>query len=129
MQTWQTEDLMLLDSNIIVYAAKPEHDQLRAFIAEHAPSVSAVSFVEVLGYHRLTEEERRLFEAFFAATTIHPLAQETLDQAVKLRQLRRMTLGDALIAATALVHHLTLITHNTPDFNWVPGLHLYDPLA
>jgi tRNA(fMet)-specific endonuclease VapC len=29
---------------------------------------------------------------------------------------------DLLIAATALVHGLTLVTHNTADFNNVPGL-------
>lgn len=44
---------MLLDSNIIIYAAKPEHGELRRFIAENEPSVSVVSFVEVVGYHRL----------------------------------------------------------------------------
>ena len=42
---------MLIDSNIIVYAAKPEYADLRRFIAEHAPTVSAISYVGVLGYH------------------------------------------------------------------------------
>jgi hypothetical protein len=50
---------MLIDSNIIIYAAKPEHPDLRRLIAEQAPAVSAVSVVEVLGYHRLTEAERQ----------------------------------------------------------------------
>jgi hypothetical protein len=35
-----------------------------------------------------------------------------LDQAVTLRQQHRMSLGDALVAATALVHRLPLATHN-----------------
>jgi predicted nucleic acid-binding protein len=52
---------MLIDSNIIIYAAKPEHADLRRFIAEHTPAVSAVSYVEVLGYHRLTERDRQYF--------------------------------------------------------------------
>jgi toxin FitB len=34
---------MLIDSNIIIYAAMPDHQMLRDFIAEHAPAVSAVS--------------------------------------------------------------------------------------
>jgi hypothetical protein len=34
---------MLLDSNIVIYAAKPEHAELRRLIAEHAPAVSGVS--------------------------------------------------------------------------------------
>jgi predicted nucleic acid-binding protein len=42
--------------------------------------------------------------------------------AIGLRQQRKMSLGDALIAATALEHNLTLATHNEGDFSWVPGL-------
>ena len=38
---------MLIDSNIIIYAAKPENDALRRWIAEIAPAVSVVSYVEV----------------------------------------------------------------------------------
>lgn len=107
--------MMLIDSNIIVYATKPEYAILRQLIADNAPVVSAVSYVEVLGYHRLTHEERRHFEAFFAATLILPLSRMVLDQAIKLRQLRKMTLGDALVAATALTYGLTLVTRN-PGF-------------
>ena len=33
---------------------------------------------------------------------------------------------DLLIAATALAHDLTLVTHNTHDFKIVPGLRLED---
>lgn len=33
---------------------------------------------------------------------------------------------DLLIAAVALVHNLTLVTHNTADFKNVPGLRLHD---
>jgi predicted nucleic acid-binding protein len=118
---------MLIDSNIIIYAAKAEHTDLRIFIAEHTPAVSAISYVEVLGYHRLTEPERQHFEAFFAAALVLSLSKEILDQAVKLRQLRKITLGDALVAATALVYNLTLVTRNTKDFDWIPNLSVLNP--
>jgi tRNA(fMet)-specific endonuclease VapC len=36
---------------------------------------------------------------------------------------------DLLIAATALTHGLTLVTHNTQDFANVPGLRVIDWLA
>ena len=32
---------MLVDSNILIYAAQPVHAHLRWFIADHAPAVSA----------------------------------------------------------------------------------------
>jgi len=117
----------LVDSNIIIYASKPEHSTLRDFIAKNAPAVSALSFVEVLGYPRLTDQERVHFEAFFASATILPIDDAVLDEAVRLRQQRRMTLGDALTAATALVHGLTLVTRNTGDFDWIAGLALHNP--
>lgn len=43
----------------------------------------------------------------------------------------RRQLGDIdlIIAATALVHNLTLVTRNLKDFQHVPGLRLYQPNA
>lgn len=73
----------------------------KAFI-QHAPAASVVSHLEVLGYPRLTEQERQHFETFFAAAPVLPLSQDILEQVVKLRQLRKITLGDALVAGTAL---------------------------
>ena len=119
---------MLLDSNIIIYSALPQHKSLREFIARESPYISAVSYVEVLGYHRLSEQDRAFFDSFFAVAKPLPLDGPVLTEAVRLRQLRKMTLGDALIAATALAYGLTLITHNTNDFAWIPGLALFDPL-
>ena len=40
-----------------------------------------------------------------------------------------MGLGDSIIAATAMTHNLTLVTHNTEDFRWIAGLELLDPLT
>ena len=121
--------MMLLDSNIIIYAASPEFGSLRTFIAEHAPATSAVSYVEVLGYHGLSDAEEALFRTFFETAVLLPIDQAILDGAVQLRQQRKVSLGDALIAATAMVNHLTLVTHNLADFSWIEDLQLYDPLA
>ncbi len=118
---------MLLDSNVVIYAARPEHEALRRLIAERAPAVSAVSYIEVLGYHRLTEQEKRHFETFFAAAPMLNIDSAVLEQAVRLRQQRKITLGDALMAGTALAHGLTLVTRNTQDFRWIDGLPLLDP--
>jgi hypothetical protein len=118
---------MLIDSNIIIYAARPQHEPLRQFIAQQTPSVSAISYVEVLGYHQLSDVEKQHFETFFAAATVLPLSQPILDKAVALRQQKKLTLGDALMAATCLVHELTLVTRNTNDFKGIDGLTLLNP--
>jgi len=40
-----------------------------------------------------------------------------------------MSLGDALVAGTALVFGRELLTRNVKDFAGVPGLVVVDPLA
>ncbi|MEH2362801.1 type II toxin-antitoxin system VapC family toxin [Nostoc sp.] len=118
---------MLLDSNIIIYSAQLENAQLRELIAEYAAAVSALSYLEVLGYHLLKEEQRQYFEEFFQVAQVLPISQNVLNQAVILRQQKRMTLGDAIIAGTALVYGLTLITRNTDDFRWITQVRLWNP--
>jgi hypothetical protein len=120
---------MLLDSNIVIYSAQPENEFLRQLIAEKAPSVSAVSYVEVLGYHLLTDEERDHFEAFFSEAPLLPLSQPVLDTAVRLRQARKIKLGDSLVAGTALFYGLTLVTRNVADFSGIADLKVLDPFA
>ena len=39
-----------------------------------------------------------------------------------------MSVGDAIIAATALKYHEILVTRNTADFNWIDGLKIIDPM-
>lgn len=120
---------MLLDSNLIIYASRPEHGALRTLIAREVPSVSAISKVETLGYPELGENEKQFLEEFFDAAEVLSVSQPVVAEAIRLRQERRMSLGDALIAGTALSRSVQLATHNTEDFAWVSDLEVIDPLA
>ena len=121
---------MLFDSNIIIYSSQQHNRDLLGFILGVTQrSVSIVSYIEALGYHSLVERERQSLESFFQDAEILPLTNTIAQQAVALRQQRRMGLGDSIIAATAITHNLTLVTHNTEDFRWITGLELLDPLT
>ena len=120
---------MLLDSNIIIYAAQPEHVDLRQFIETHTPAVSVISQIEVLGYHKLTEEDRQFLEQFFRTAERLPLSETAVEWAVKLRQRRKMSLGDSIVAGTAIAYERTLVTRNTDDFRWIEEVTLLNPLA
>ena len=119
---------MLIDSNMIIYAALPENDRLLELIRLKAPFASEVSRIEVLGYPEIDSDELKFFEDFFASTAVLPIGEDVVNKAIRLRQIRRIRLGDSLIAATALVHKLQLITNNIKDFKWIPNLSLTNPL-
>ena len=68
-------------------------------------------------------------EELFANALMLPINAVVLDQAVKFRQQRKMTLGDSLIGATAVVFNCALLTRNTGDFTGLAGLQLVDPIA
>ena len=119
---------MLLDSNLIIYAARPEYEELRDLIAQEVPSVSVVSKVETLGYPELSEQESRFLEEFFEVAKTLPVSESVVAEAIRLRQQRSMSLGDALIAGTALSRGVSLATHNRSDFEWIETLEVTDPL-
>jgi toxin FitB len=39
-----------------------------------------------------------------------------------------MSLGDAIIAATALIYNLEIVTRNTADFTGIPNIKLTNPI-
>ena len=47
-------------------------------------------------------------------------------KAINIRQHKKMKLGDSIIAATALVNNLTIVTRNESDFYGL-GLTIYNP--
>ncbi len=119
--------MRILDSNIIIYAAQPRHGFLRQMITEQKHFVSDITKLEVLGYHKLTEKDRNDLAYFFDVSRVINISPDLIEKAITLRQSRRMSLADAIIAATALVNNLTLVTRNTADFKNIPGLKLFNP--
>ncbi|MGH9948076.1 MAG: PIN domain-containing protein, partial [Pyrinomonadaceae bacterium] len=92
---------MILDSDIIIYSALPENQRLRDFVRANSILFSEISMVEVLGFHRLAEFDRKYFEIFFASLTRIEVSREIISEAISLRQQRKIGLGDSLIAASA----------------------------
>ena len=119
---------MLADSNIIIYAASGNYLVLLDWLLDNKISVSAISLVETLGYHKLMPKEKSALETIFSGLTILYPTPEIFQTAIELRQQHPMSLGDTLIAATALYHNLLLATHNTEDFKWIKMLTTVDPL-
>ena len=50
-------------------------------------------------------------------------------KSITLKQQKKLSLGDAIIAATAISENLSLLTANTKDFKHIEELELIDPMA
>ena len=83
--------------------------------------------MEVLGFYNLDSEEKEYLEKFFSASGLIEISKEILDEAVKLRQKQKMTIGDSIIAGTAIKSNLILVTRNIKDFKNIKGLKLLNP--
>ena len=91
--------------------------------------VSAVSRIEVLGFPKLTAEDESELEELFSLVTVVPISDDVVAHATQLRRRRRMSLGDAIIAASALAHGRQLATANVDDFAWIDELQVIDPTS
>lgn len=118
---------MVLDTNILIYSAKPGGEHLRPWLDDPGATVSIVSRIESLGFPRISEEEKAALEGAFRSLPETGLTEAVARRAIALRQERKMGLADAIIAATALEQDLPLVTRNVDDFKHLAGLRLINP--
>ncbi len=99
---------------------------LERLLATRQVAISVVSRIELL---TKTEPaaEYVLMQALVSELSVLALDEPVILQTIRLRQQHRIKLPDAIIAASALVHGLLLLSRNTNDFQAVAGLRLLNP--
>jgi hypothetical protein len=119
----------LLDSNILIYSGEAQFaPRLFPYVTDSGNFISTISIVETLGYHKITPAQTLYFESLFKILNSIPVDDAVIQRAVQLRQIKKISLGDSLIAATALVHEVELVTRNTTDFMGISGLTVVNPI-
>ena len=115
---------MIVDSNVIIYSIEPGYESLQEYLLNQVNliHVSAITKVEVIGFHKLNENEKQQFVEFFDNIITLPITNNIITEAIRLRQQHRRSLGDSIIAATALLHNLPVLTNNIDDFSDIEGL-------
>jgi len=120
----------LLDSNLLIYSARPEPQfvALRSWVKRPDAAVSALSQVEVVGYHAISASDELYFLALLRLLPQLASTEDILKRAVQIRQQFRLKTPDAIIAATALQHSLVLVSADN-GFSRVAELELISPLT
>lgn len=120
----------LFDSNVLIYHLNGELNSpgkalLKAGLLGNG-AYSIISKIEVLGFQQPTAVEIQARQLFSNLTEI-PLTSEIAEQTIALRKLYKIKLPDAIIAATAMIQALQLITRNSSDFARITGLLILNP--
>ncbi|MDR2582297.1 MAG: type II toxin-antitoxin system VapC family toxin [Fibromonadaceae bacterium] len=122
------EQSFLIDTNIIIDIFKPSiPSSVKSKLADIPLVVSAVTYMEILGWLNATEQQLKPIQEFMNNAKILLIDKPIMETTIKIRQMKKIALGDAIITATALVHNLTLITRNIDDFKNIKDLKIWNP--
>jgi len=118
---------MLVDTDVLIWHLRGYAQATRRLDQLGSLTLSAVSYLEVLQGMRNKAElvaVKKMLER--RSATIQPLTETITQRAIALMESLTLShglqMGDALIAATALEHRLSVLTGNVKHFAAIDGL-------
>jgi predicted nucleic acid-binding protein len=122
---------LLFDTNILIYHMNNQggerfFSQFRAALKAGA-GISVITRIEVLGWRGHTEDTIAEAASLLDLCMEYSLSEHIIQRCIQLRQSYNIKLPDAVIAATALIWSLPVMTRNTEDFHKISGVTLIDP--
>lgn len=118
---------MLVDSDVVIWFLRGNRHAKEVFDRHSGLSLSGVTVMEILQGVR-NRDEMRAWKQFLKARSIRilPVDEQITSKAIFWMEefvlTHALRLGDALIAATADVYGLELLTGNASDYKYLPGL-------
>jgi predicted nucleic acid-binding protein len=112
----------LVDTNVFIYAMKgmPAVRDVLSYPA----AISVISEIELLGKKGLTSQETSHIRYLLTGFKSLALTDGIKEIAIDLKQRHTVKVPDAIIAATAIYHEITLITADR-GFEKIDGLRLF----
>ena len=97
-----------------------------AEVLDQTPTISVITEIEALSWINPDKSKEQIVKAYVQDATVLALTPAVVAQCVSIRRSRKIKTPDAIMAATAIVYNLTLITSDS-DFNNIQGLDVIDP--
>ena len=122
---------VLIDTNIAIYLLNGSLNEnaLRFIepIINDSYSLSVIAKIELLGFTFSDAGKFSETQSFIDDGVLITLTDEIVTKTIELRQTFKIKLPDAIIAATAMVFDLTLVSRNDKDFKSITGLKYLNP--
>jgi predicted nucleic acid-binding protein len=120
----------LIDTNVIIgyLDGKIENNGMSFMhpIIDKIPNVSVINKIEILRFNSSDNDYKTLLD-FIKSSNVFSLNEGIVERTISICRVNKIKLPDAIIAATAIVNNLTLITRNTSDFKKIADLELLNP--
>ena len=120
----------LIDNNVIsdffMVSYSTKAMQFVSDVIDRMPNISVITEIEALSWKAPNKVYEEIIDEFVASANILPLSRKVVAECVKIRRQKRIKTPDAIIAATAIVHNLTLMT-NDSGFKNIPNLNTVNP--
>jgi hypothetical protein len=100
--------------------------QLMADVIDQIPNISVITEIEALSWINVDKNKERIVQEFINDSHVISLTPAVVKQCVNIRRSQKIKTPDAIIAATAIVHNLTLITSDS-DFKNIADLVVLNP--
>ena len=118
----------LIDTNSVIdYLDNKLPDKANELIDSIDSRISVITRMELLAWPGASEQQTLILNEFINASEVFALEEPIILKAIEIRKVHKTKLPDAIIAATALVNKLTIITRNTKDFDKIDGLEVLNP--
>lgn len=96
-------------------------------LKDEQPVISAITEIELLCWKTATEKDLDVLHNFINDALVIELEQPIKLKTADIRKAQKIKLPDAIIAATALIYNLTLLSRNVSDFSNINGLNIINP--
>lgn len=118
----------LIDTNVVIaYLDNSLPEKFALEIEDSGSNISVITRMELLAWRNATPENLHKIQSFIDASFVYNLDEPVILKAIDIRKHYRIKLPDVIIAATAIVHNLKLITRNNSDFEKITDFHLINP--
>ncbi len=116
----------LWDTNTAVYFLQQQFPPnaekfIDELLKENQPIISTITEIELMCWKTATEKDSIVLNNFISDALVIELEQAIKFKTAEIRKVRRIKLPDAIIAATAVIYNLTLLSRNLSDFGSIGG--------
>jgi predicted nucleic acid-binding protein len=124
--------MVLCDTNIFISAFNGRQDTVGQLnkIGLDRIVLSAVTVLELLqgmGNKRELEQMKKKIKYYDVVQMDESISVLAINFVETYKLSHGLSIPDAIIGATAIVHHLPLYTYNIKDFDFLPGILLHQP--